>query len=79
MIGKLRKTRYLAERVLRQVVQQPGDRERLAVAQLDVGLGAARRQRRNSEARQVMPFAKVERADLGPHLEPNRIAGDRRA
>ena len=27
--------------VLRDVVQQPGDRERLAVAQLDVGFGAA--------------------------------------
>ena len=35
--------------VLRDVVEQPGDRERLAVAQLDVGFGAARRQRRNPE------------------------------
>ena len=36
--------------LLRHVVQQAGDGERLAVAQLDVGLGAPRQERRNAEA-----------------------------
>ena len=57
--------RQLAEKrnrrrvVLRQVVEQPGDRERLAVAQLDVGFGPARGQRRESGIPpSVMPLAK---------------------
>ena len=33
------------------VVHQAGDRERLAVLQLDFGLGAAGRERRHAEAR----------------------------
>ena len=34
------------------VVHQAGDRERLAVPQLELGLGAARRERRDAEALQ---------------------------
>ena len=47
------------------VVHQAGDRERLAVLQLDLGLGAARRQRRNAEAvAATTRVAEVERADF---------------
>ena len=59
MIGRLPRIGICCVVVLRHVVQQAGDRERLAVAQLDVGLGAARDQRRESGSPDsVMPFAK---------------------
>ena len=51
-------------RVLRDVVQQSGDREGLPVAQLDVGLGAARDERRHPEAPDRDAVRKVERADF---------------
>ena len=49
MIGSLLSIGIAARSVLRDVVEQPGDRERLAVAQLDVRFGAPRRERRNAE------------------------------
>ena len=50
MIGQLAQDRNRRRVVLADVVEQAGNRERLAVAQLDVGLGAPRRQRRDAEA-----------------------------
>ena len=50
MIGSLLRIGIAGVVVLRDVVEQAGNRERLAVAQLDVGFGAPRRQRRNAEA-----------------------------
>ena len=59
--------------VLRDVVEQAGNRERLAVAQLDVGFGAARRQRGNAEAADsVTPLAKSSELTSGPDLQPDR-------
>ena len=63
---------------LRQVVEQPGDGERLAIAQLDVGLGASRRERGNPEALQRDAVGEVERADFRRDLQPDDVAGDGR-
>ena len=78
MIGSLLRSGIAALVVLRDVVEQPGDRKRLAVAQLDVGFGAARRQRRNPETRQRDAVGEIERAHFGPDLQPDHVAGDRR-
>ena len=59
----------LAHRAGHGVVHQAGDRERLAVAQLDFGLGAARGQRRDAEALERDRVAEVERADF--RVEPS--------
>ena len=53
MIGSLLRIGIAERSFLRDVVEQAGNRERLAVAQLDVGLGAARRQGRDAEAAQA--------------------------
>ena len=50
MIGILLRNGIAGAVVLRDVVEQAGDRERLPVAQLDVGLGAPRGERRDPEA-----------------------------
>ena len=63
---------------LRQVVEQPGDHERLAVAQLDVGFRAPDGERGNAETRQGDAVAEVERAHLGLHLQADHVAGNRR-
>ena len=78
MIGSLLRIGIADLVFLRQIVEQPGNRERLAVAQLDVGLGPARRERRNPETTQADAVGEVERADFGLDLEPDRVAGDRR-
>ena len=78
MIGSLPRIGIAALSVLRDVVQQAGDRERLAVAQLDVGLGAPRDQRRNPEALERDAVVEVERADFRLHLQPDHVAGNRR-
>ena len=64
--------------ILRDVVEQPGNRERLPVAQLHVGLGASGRQRRNPEARERDAVGEIERADLRPDLQPDHVPGNRR-
>ena len=60
------------------VVHQAGDRERLAVLQFELGLGAARRERRDAEALQDDGVGEVQRADLGPNLQVHAVADDRR-
>ena len=59
-----------------RVVHQPGDRERLSVAQLDLGLGAARRERRHAEALERDRVGEVERADFGLDLEVDQVAAE---
>ena len=49
MIGRLAQHRNRGGVVLRDVVQQAGNRERLPIAQLDVRLGAPRDQRGDAE------------------------------
>ena len=51
------------------VVQKPRNRERLAVAQLDVGLGIALGERRNPETGERHAVVEVERADFRPHMQ----------
>ena len=46
--------------------------------QLDLGLGAARAQRRNAEALERDAVGEVERADLGPDLQVHAVAVDDR-
>src|SRR5439155_13057767 len=72
------KTWHLVDRILRQVVEQSSNGKRLAVAQLDVGFRAPSRQRRDAESRQRDPVGEIQCADLGPNLEANGIARDRR-
>ena len=50
MIGSLLRIGIAAASSCDDVVEQAGNRERLAVAQLHVGLGAPRRERGNPEA-----------------------------
>ena len=61
-----------------RVVHQTGDGERLPVVELELGLGAARRQRRNAEAVQHHGVGEVERADFGRDLEMHAVAVDDR-
>ena len=59
MIGSLLRIGIAGDVVLRDVVEQAGDRERLPVAQLDVGFRAPRRERREcGSPGSVMPLAK---------------------
>ena len=58
------------------VVHQAGDRERLAVAQLDLGLGAARRERRHAEALEHDGVGEVERAHFGLDLQVDQVAAE---
>ena len=78
MIGSLLRIGMAAFVLLRHVVQQARDGERLTVPQLNVGLGAARQERRNAEALKGDAVVEIERADLGLHLEADLVAGDRR-
>ena len=64
--------------LLRQVVEQPGNHERLAVAQFDIGFGAPSGERGNSKPRERDAVAEIERAHLGPHLQADDVARDRR-
>ena len=59
-----------------RVVHQPGDRERLAVLQLDFRLGAAGRQRRHAEARDADAVGEVERADFRLDLEVDQVVAE---
>src|SRR5579864_4989863 len=70
--------RDLRERLVHLVADQPGDREGLVVLQLQLGFGAARRERRNLEAIQQDGVAEVERADFRPDLEVHAVAVDDR-
>ena len=63
---------------MRDVVEKSANRERLAVAQLHVGLGAARRERRNAEPGHRDAVREVERAHFRLHFHPDDVAGDRR-
>ena len=56
------------------LVQQAADDETLPFLQLDFGLHAARAQRRNRESLEYQAVGKVERADFGRHLQPDRPA-----
>ena len=53
---------------------QTRNRERLTVAQLELGLGPARRERRECGSPQHDGVVEVEHADLGPHLEVHAVA-----
>src|SRR4029453_7514885 len=75
---ELAQNRYRCRISLPDVVEQAGNRERLTIAQLDVGLGATRRQCRNSEALERHAIREVEGADLGTHFQANEVAGNRR-
>ena len=77
-MGILLSTGNAGRVLLRQVVEQASNRERLAIAQLDVGFCAPRRECRHTEALQRNPVGEVERADLGRHLQPDDVAGDGR-
>ena len=68
----------LLQRRGHRVVDQAGNRERLSVAQLQLGFRAARAQRRNPEALQLDAVGEIERADLGTDLQVDAIAVDRR-
>src|SRR5262249_1702660 len=57
---------------------ETGNRERLTIAQLELGLRAAGRERRDPEAVQNDRVSEVERADFRPHLQMNAVADDRR-
>src|SRR5262245_32852387 len=63
---------------LRRVVDESGDRERLAVAQLHFRLRTAHRQRRNPEAFEDDAVVEVERADLRPYPQLDQVACDGR-
>jgi hypothetical protein len=65
-------------RVLRAVVQQPRDSERLAIAQFDVGFGLARDERGHAEPGHRHAVGEVEGADLRLDLQPNHVARNRR-
>src|SRR4029453_10095129 len=75
---QLCEARNLADQVLRNVIQEPGNCERLAITKFHISFGASCRERRNPEARKSDAVRKVQRADLRPYLEANGIAGDRR-
>ena len=78
MIGSLLRIGIAAPSSCDDVVEQPGNRERLPVAQFDVGFGASRRQRRNPEAGERDAVGEIQRADFRPDLEPDHVTGDGR-
>ena len=75
---KLAEDRYRRLIGLRRVVDESGDRERLAVAQLHFRLRTAHGQCRNPEALEQDAVVEVERADLGPHPQLDQVAGNSR-
>ena len=66
MMGSLLRIGIACAVVLGGVVEQAGNRERLTVAQLDVGFSAACRERRDAEPGERDPVGEVERAHLRP-------------
>ena len=78
MIGTWLSSGMAARVHLRRVVDQPGDRERLTVAQLDFGFGATGLQRRNAEPLERDAVVEIELAHFGADLQPDQIAGNRR-
>ena len=78
MIGSLLRIGIAGRVVLPDVVEQPRNGERLAVAQLDVRLGPARGQRRDAEALERDAVGEIQRADFRAHLQANDVAGNRR-
>ena len=70
--------RDLLQRGVHRVVDQAGDGERLAVLQIDLGLGATRAERGDPESLEQDAVGEVERADLGSHLQVHAIAVNHR-
>src|SRR5262245_49052350 len=62
--------------VLRNVVEEAGDGERLAIPQLHIGLRTSCRQCRDSETTERDAVRKIKRADYRRNFQPNHVAGN---